>query len=97
VTAFLVSVKWDTFGLGEVFWTIVVLAAAVIIGLISIYSRTDIYFSLVIDWAFLGILFKRTAQASLWSIIPVTVMAGMALITILIIIQIFRGKVYSLH
>ncbi len=94
-SAYLVSVKWNTFGLGNVFWTIVMISAAVVIGLISIFSRRDIFFSLVIDWALLGIMIKTFASAPQETAVLLTLGGGMTLITLSIILQIIRRKVYA--
>ncbi|MBI9107589.1 MAG: hypothetical protein JEZ04_12655 [Spirochaetales bacterium] len=40
-TAFLVNVKWDRFGLSESIWTIIMIAAAVLITCLVIYSKKD--------------------------------------------------------
>ncbi len=39
VTAFLVSINWDGFGLPEEFWTILVISVAIIINLLILYTR----------------------------------------------------------
>lgn len=62
-TAFLVNINWGGFGLSEVFWTVVVLIAATLITLLMLFIRKDIPYALVVIWAFLGILIKRTSSS----------------------------------
>ena len=93
VTATLVNYGWNGFGLSEQFWTILVLAVGIIIALAMLFLRNDIYYNLVVLWAFLGILLKRLgdkATPALFVIIITSV--GMAVITIGIILQAVRRK-----
>jgi len=60
ITAFLVSVNWDGFGISELNWTIIIIAVATFLTILMLALRKDIAFSLVVLWAFLGIWMKRT-------------------------------------
>ncbi|SRR6056297_432430 len=62
VTAWLVNINWNGFGLSDVFWTILVIIVGLIITLYTLLKRKDIAFSLVIVWAYLGIIIKRYFQ-----------------------------------
>jgi hypothetical protein len=64
VTAVLVHIQWNRFGATETIWTVVVLIIAVLITLAVLFTRNDIFYALVILWAFFGILFKRLAVDS---------------------------------
>ena len=59
ITAWLVTISWDGFGISDVTWTIIVLCVATLLTLILLYKRRDIAYSLVIIWALLGIVIKR--------------------------------------
>ncbi len=59
ITAFLVSVKWDGFGISELNWTIIIIAVATLLTILMLALRKDIAFSLVVLWAFFGIWMKR--------------------------------------
>lgn len=52
-------VKWNSLGLGEVFWTIFMIGAAILVTLIVILTRGDAGYSLVIIWALAGIIAKQ--------------------------------------
>ncbi|MFC2006670.1 hypothetical protein ACFLUQ_00685 [Chloroflexota bacterium] len=94
VTALLVYINWNTFGLGEQFWTVAVIIVGIVISLSVLLTRKDILCCLVVDWALLGILLKRLADsAPVQSVIVVTIV-GLVLITAGIVIQVIRKKVY---
>ncbi len=95
VSAFLVSIQWDTLGLGPQFWAVVVIAVGIALALIIAFLRQDIFYALVVDWALLGILLKRLAdpvtpdQAVVYATIT-----GLVLVSGTILIQLFRRRIY---
>jgi len=95
VTALLVDINWNTFGLGEQFWAVAVIAVGIAIALSILFTRKDIFYCLVVDWALLGILIKRLAAetAPVQSVIVVTI-AGLVLISAGIIVQTIRRRIY---
>jgi hypothetical protein len=94
VTALLVDINWNTFGLGEQFWAVAVIAVGIAIALSILFTRRDVFYCLVVDWALLGILLKRLAESTPVQSVIVTTIIGMVLISIGIIVQIVRRKVY---
>ena len=62
VTAFLVNINWNGFGLSDIFWTIAVIIVGLIITLYILLKRKDIAYSLVITWSYFGIIIKRYFQ-----------------------------------
>ena len=95
ITSLLVDINWNRFGLSESFWTVAVIIVAIIIALVILFNRKDIYYVLVVDWALYGIWVKRNSvDAEPIQIIIVTVLTGIALISLGIVIQLFRKKVY---
>ena len=95
VTALLVDLNWDTFGLGQQFWAVTVIIVGIAIALSFLFTRKDIYYCLVVDWALLGILLKRLSDNTVpdQSVVSVTI-AGLAIITIGVIVQLVRRKAY---
>ena len=95
VTALLVDVNWNTFGLGEQFWAVAVIMVGIAIALSILFTRKDIFYCLVINWALLGILIKRLAVETTpdQSVIIITIV-GLVLISVGIIVQIIRRKIY---
>jgi hypothetical protein len=59
ISIFLINIGWKGFGLSPVFWTVVVIGAATAITILMLVKRKGIFFSLVILWAFFGIISKR--------------------------------------
>ncbi|PLX33624.1 MAG: hypothetical protein C0604_03295 [Clostridiales bacterium] len=59
VTAVLVTIGWQGFGFPDEFWTVIVIAAAIVLALISLNRFGDIPYALVVDWALAGIILKR--------------------------------------
>ena len=95
VTALLVYLNWNMFGMGEPFWALAVIIIGIGITLSVLLTRNDIFYCLVVDWALLGILIKRLSDSTpVQSVIIVTIV-GMVLISIGIIVQIIRKKVYQ--
>jgi len=95
VSALLVSINWDAFGLSEQFWAVAVIAVAIIIALAMAFRRGDIYFCLVVDWALIGILLKRTADAATPDrAVEVACIAGIVLVSAAILIRVAQRRVY---
>jgi len=94
VTALLVDINWNTFGLGEPFWAVAVIIVGIAITLSVLITRKDIFYCLVVDWALLGILLKRLADSTPVQSVIVTAIVGMVLISVGIIVQMVRRKVY---
>ncbi|MFC1965846.1 hypothetical protein ACFLWI_02715 [Chloroflexota bacterium] len=94
VTALLVDINWNTFGLGEQFWAVAVIIVGIAIALSVLFTRKDIFYCLVVDWALLGILLKRLADSTPVQSVIIISIIGMVLVSIGIIAQIVRKKVY---
>jgi hypothetical protein len=95
VTALLVNLNWSRFGLSEQFWAVAVILIGIAITLSMLAAKQDIYYGLVVDWAILGILLKRTADATpVQSVITICII-GLILITAGILVQAARKKIYS--
>ncbi|MFC2003117.1 hypothetical protein ACFLV4_04145 [Chloroflexota bacterium] len=94
VTAVLVDINWNTFGLGEQFWAVAVIIVGIAIALSVLFTRKDIFYCLVVDWALLGILLKRLADSTPVQSVIIISIIGMVLVSIGIIAQIVRKKVY---
>jgi hypothetical protein len=62
VTIFLQSISWDGFGVSEQIWTIIVLLIGTVIGITRMVKDKNIYYGLVLVWAYAGIWLKHTSQ-----------------------------------
>ena len=94
-TALLVNNNWNALGLGEQFWAVAVIIVGIAIALSVLFTRKDIFYALVVDWALLGILLKRLSDTAIpdQSVIIVTIV-GLALLTGGVIGQLVKKKVY---
>ncbi len=95
VTALLVDINWNRFGLSEQFWAVLVIVVGIAIALSVLFRRQDIFYCLVVDWALLGILLKRMADPAEDQYVVIITIIGLAVITIGIIVQIAWKRVYS--
>jgi hypothetical protein len=95
VTALLVDINWGRWGFSEQFWAVAVIIVGLAIALSILFTRKDIYYCLVVDWALLGILLKQLSvtTAPAQSIVVVTIV-GLVLITGGVIAQLIRKRVY---
>jgi len=96
-TALLVYMNWGAFGLSEQFWAVAVIIVALVITLLILILRRDIFYSLVVDWALFGILMKRLAvQTPPDENVVLISIVGLAVITTGIIVQVVRKKAYHI-
>jgi translocator protein len=78
VAAALVYVGWSGFGLNAQTWTIIAMAAALIVTLAVIVARKDVAYSLVVVWALFGIAAKQNLDPN------VALTAEVAIVAILV-------------
>lgn len=95
VTALLVNINWNTWGHGEQFWAVAVIIVGIAIALSMLFTRKDIYYSLVVDWALLGILLKRLSVTTVPDqSVVVAAIVGLVLISGGVVAQLIRKQVY---
>jgi hypothetical protein len=82
VTAFLVSIQWDGFGIDQLTWTILIIAVGTLLTYLMLALRKDLAFSLVVLWAFLGIWMKRMTQPNMITDINVATTVSIAIVLI---------------
>lgn len=92
VTAVLVKAGWDGFGISEPEWTILIIIVATIITGLIILTRKDITYSLVIVWAFLGIIIKRIESPEPHLDIVITTIISSVVIVALIVFSLIRNR-----
>ena len=94
VTAVLVTIGWDGFGISEQGWTILVIVVAIIITALVIFTRRDYAYSAVIVWALLGIYLKRMEADPIYGVqtqIATTAAIGIfAIILVMVITAFYR-------
>jgi len=91
VTAVLVKIGWDGFGINEEIWTILVIIVATIITILIIVNRKDYAYSAVIIWALLGIYIKRIGDDSIYGVQNQIAYTALTAIVVILIIAIISG------
>jgi hypothetical protein len=91
--ALLVKLNWNRFGMSDQVWTIILIAVGVLITLIILFSRNDIFYCLVVAWALAGILIKRLADGSMPDqAVVISSIAAISVVGLGIIIQLARKR-----
>jgi benzodiazapine receptor len=88
VAATLVAIGWDGFGLSPETWAILVVAVALIITMLMLFTRKDLAYSLVIIWALLGIGVKQSGNQTIVMLTEISAaIVAVALIATILIAQ----------
>jgi hypothetical protein len=96
VTALLVAWRWTRFGMSEQFWAVVMIVAGIALAALMLFHRNDIFYAFVVCLALVGILLKRiTDMETPAGAVIVTAILGVCLLTVSILVQIARRKVYK--
>ncbi len=82
LTALLVSFNWSGFGIPESIWAVVMIGAGALLATLMLIKRGDIAYSLVVIWAFTGIIIKRSGQTIIYNEI---IYAGYIAILIIVV------------
>src|SRR5699024_4319483 len=93
ITAFLVSIDWDGFGISEVTWTIIILFVGAAIGILTTIRQQDIAYALVLIWAYYGIYSKHTAVSGFngeYPTIILSIIICLALIALTIVFVVVK-------
>lgn len=93
ITALLVKIKWDAFGIAPQIFTIAVIIVAITLTWLVQRRYRDIAYSLVVIWALTGILIQHMGffKMTYWGII-ITVVMGMAILLIGCYTSAFKKK-----
>ncbi|MGO3168258.1 MAG: tryptophan-rich sensory protein, partial [Senegalia sp. (in: firmicutes)] len=89
ITAFLVDIGWNRFGISEVFWTITIIIVGAIIAIVTILKNRDFAYGLVIIWAYAGILIKHLSESGFNSMYPSIITTVIGAIIIVSIVDLF--------
>jgi hypothetical protein len=63
VSVVLLDLNWSGFGISETIWTVVVLLVGTLLGLLMTYRRSEVFYPLVLVWAFIGITQNRSGDS----------------------------------
>lgn len=84
ITAWLVGIGWDGFDIPAWIWTVIMIITGTALGAVVLIKKNNIYFALVIIWAFIGIIIKQNALFDGINNISITAIAAIVLLLILI-------------
>lgn len=88
VSATLVSLNWDGFGISPEIWAALVVAVALIITVLMLITRKDVAYSLVIIWALVGIGVKQSGNQTVVLLTEV----GAVIVAIVLIVVVLIAK-----
>jgi len=89
VTALLVSLRWDGFGIAESSWAIVMIIIGTLLANTVVRSYNNVFHGLAVVWALFGIYLKRNGDAANLGSLPVgtVALAGAALILLWVVVR----------
>ena len=90
ITAYLVSIGWDGFGIAEEYYAIFLIMTASYLGQKLVNTREDIAYGFVIVWALVGIFIKQNAQSSTYNNTAIAAIIGIVLVLLYLLPAIFR-------
>lgn len=88
ITVFLVSINWDGFGISENIWSIVMISVGTLLAVFMLINNKDIAYSLVVIWAYCGIIIKRSGADVIHNDIIYTCYIAILVIVTLIIYRV---------
>ena len=96
VTALLVSRGWNGFGIADQSWAVALIAIGVVLAIVALATRHDIFYALVIVWALAGIALKRYLTTDpAGQPVLIAALAGIAILTVGILVPVLRRRVYG--
>jgi hypothetical protein len=87
VTALLVDVGWNRFGISEATWTVVILIVGAVIGISTIRRNRDVAYGLVFLWAYLGIWLKHTSYDGFRSQYPIVIITVISCFVLIVLVE----------
>ncbi|MBL7796437.1 MAG: hypothetical protein JNJ90_08050 [Saprospiraceae bacterium] len=89
VTALLVSLRWDGFGISESTWALVMVMVGALLATSIVRMYGNVFHGIAVAWALFGIYLKRSGDAADMGAIPVGTVAlvGMALVLFWVVVR----------
>ncbi len=85
ITALLVSIKWQAWGISEFHWTITMIIIGTAIALFVVVVRNNIFYGMAVIWALIGIGIKRGSIADPVSMAVIPYLKGCIIVLVLCI------------
>lgn len=90
VTVFLVSIKWDGFGLADYIWTSLILLIGALIGILRLHRDKNIAYGFALICAYAGILFKHLSESDFAGAYPSIITTAIVCLCLLLF---FWGRI----
>lgn len=87
ISTFLVDINWNGWELSEVFWTVAMISIGAGLGIWMLLRRGDIFYNLVLIWAFYGIYAKRSTTDPVLDSIIVTSLVAIGTLVVLSLVS----------
>lgn len=91
ITVFLVSIRWDGFGIADFIWMSIILLVGATIGIIRMQKDKNIPYGMVLVWAYSWILFKHISPSGFDGEYPIVINT---VIVCLALFVFFIGKLF---
>jgi hypothetical protein len=91
VASTLVSIDWDGFGIAPETWATIIIVIALAIAVLVVVTRTDIAYSLVIIWAFIGIAAEQGSHQNMVLITWASAAVVAAAVVASVVYTVIRG------
>lgn len=89
VTALLVALRWDGFGIAESTWALVMVMVGALLATSIVRMYGNVFHGIAVAWALFGIYLKRSSDAADMGAMPVgtVALAGMALVLFWVVMR----------
>ena len=94
LSVLLVKSNWNRFGLSEEFWTVVVLIAGALIGMLFIFISRRYMSSLAIVWAYCGILIRHISPSGYGGAHPLIITIAIIGIFLILVSMLIREYIF---
>ncbi|MCX7881746.1 MAG: hypothetical protein N2314_00785 [Brevinematales bacterium] len=85
VTAWLVHVGWNGFGISPDVWTMLMISVGAIVGVLVLLRYQALAYGAVILWAYIGIILKRSATMPVYQNVIVTTWIAIGVISLMML------------
>ena len=92
VSVFLLILDWGAWGLAPEAWTILMLIVSLIIGALILFRRGDLWYNLVLIWAYLGIVLKQAAPPGDYISLAFVALGTLIVLLVLSLVVVIRRK-----
>jgi hypothetical protein len=87
ITAYLVSIQWNGWGIEPWVWTCIMIVAGTFLGMLMLLRKNNVFYSLTIVWAFTGIIIKQYAVGGFNTI----AIAALSAAVFLLLLSLWKG------